>query len=135
MEPISLRKYKVLVVEDEPLVAMVIEDMLESLGCTVVGPVAQLAEALDLAQHNDCDCAILDVNVRGGSITPVADAFIKKGVPILLASGYSESALPAHLARHARLTKPYTSEQLEDGIRCLFLRVDRDEQSERPDPS
>ena len=102
---------------------MQIEDMLESLGCTCVGPVAELKEAMKLASGDSCDCAILDVNIRGGNITPVVEVLLGQGVPLLLASGYGDSTLPANLATQMRLSKPYTSSQLEDCIGVLCNRV------------
>jgi len=118
-----MTRYRVLVVEDEPLIAFDIEHMLEALGCDVLGPVARLADALDLAATERFDCAILDVNVRGGRITPVVEMLLVRGVPLLLSTGYSQYALPASLASQALLAKPYTSEQLEHGLRILCSRV------------
>jgi DNA-binding response OmpR family regulator len=119
----STKACRVLVVEDEPLIAMVIEAALETIGCEIVGPVAKLDEAIDLANRASFDCAILDVNIRGGHVYPVADLLMKRGLPILLASGYGEWTLPAHLLGEKRLEKPYTSEQLEVEIRLLCARV------------
>lgn len=110
-------------VEDEALIAFDIVSMLDSLGCDIVGPVARLSDALNIAVNERFDCAILDVNVRGGLITPVAEMLLDRGVPLLLSTGYSESALPAILASQARLAKPYTTEQLERGLRQLCSQV------------
>lgn len=123
MSPSDLHKYRVLVVEDEPLIALAIEEMLEALGCAIVGPVAQLSEAMELAAGDAYDCAILDVNIRGGYVTAVVDTLVERGRPILLASGYADAALPSGLAGQVRLTKPYTSEQLEAGIRLLCKQI------------
>ena len=122
LEPVMTR-FRVLVVEDEPLIACVIESMLDSLGCDIVGPVARLSEALNVAATEPFDCAILDVNVRGGLITPVAEMLLDRGVPVLISTGYGEYALPARLASQPRLAKPYTSEQLECGLRSLCSQV------------
>ena len=118
-----MTRYKVLVVEDEPLIAFDIASMLESLGCDMVGPVARLSDALTIVDSEVFDCAILDINVRGGYITPVAEILLDRHVPLLLATGYSEDALPSRLMSQARLAKPYTSEQLEHELRLLCSQV------------
>jgi DNA-binding response OmpR family regulator len=78
---IDLTGLRVLVVEDEMMVSMLIEDMLEDLGCTVVGPAARLDEALALARDTEIDCAVLDVNLGGQPIFPLADYLREKGAP------------------------------------------------------
>ena len=116
---------RVLVVEDEALIAWLITDTLESLGCDIVGPVSALEAALEMAQDPTVDAAILDVNVRGGKIYPVAELLLARGVPFVLASGYQEWALPTTLRDQPRLTKPYTMAQLEERVRLLCSEVAR----------
>jgi CheY-like chemotaxis protein len=83
---------KVLLVEDEGLVAMTMEDMLEDLGCDVVGSFGSVAAALDwLAGEPELDGALLDVNLGGEMVFPVADVLIARGVPIIFATGYGAS--------------------------------------------
>lgn len=118
-----MTRCKVLVVEDEPLIALDIESMLEWLGCDMVGPVARLSDALKIVETEAFDCAILDINVRGGYITPVAEILLDRHVPVLLSTGYNEYALPSTLTSQARLAKPYTSEQLERELRLLCSHV------------
>ena len=84
---------KVLVVEDEMMVSMLIEDMLGDLGCTVVGPASRLEEALKLAREADLDCAVLDVNLGGQPIFPLADLLREKGAPFAFATGYGDAGL------------------------------------------
>jgi DNA-binding response OmpR family regulator len=115
--------FRVLVVEDEPLIGMLIEDAVEDLGWDVVGPAATLAEALALTKSERIDCAVLDINVGGGRIFPVAELLLFHGVPLLVASGYSKWALPDCLLREGRLEKPYTSEQLRNELHLLSMRV------------
>ena len=110
---------RVLVVEDEPLIGMVIEDAVEDLGHEVVGPIGTLDEALELATHEPLDFAILDINIRGGNSYPVADMLLKRGLPMLLTTGYSPGTLPARLHEQRRLRKPFTAEQLEAEIRLM----------------
>ena len=89
----NLAGLRVLVVEDEMMVSMLIEDMLEDLGCKVVGPASRLDEALALAKEAELDCAVLDVNLGGQSIFPLADFLRAKGAPFAFATGYGDAGL------------------------------------------
>lgn len=110
---------RVLVVEDETLIAMDIEAALQALGCVVVGPTGKLATALQLAIGEELDAAILDVTIRGGKVYPVAEQLLARGVPFVLASGYGDWALPEQLRNQPRLTKPFTAAELEEKLRSL----------------
>lgn len=109
---------RVLVVEDETLIAMDIEAALQALGCAVIGPTGKLETALQLA-NSDLDAAILDVTIRGGKVFPVAERLLALGIPFVLASGYGDWALPEHLRDQPRLTKPFTPAELEQRMRSL----------------
>lgn len=111
--------FRVLVVEDEPMIAMVVEDTIEMMGYHIVGPVALLEEALALATSGDFDCAVLDINIRGGNSYAVADLLIKRGCPFLFTTGYSDWSMPKHLVSEKRLAKPYSARQLESELRLL----------------
>ena len=89
----NLGGLRVLVVEDEMMVSMLIEDMLTDLGCMVVGPAARLDEAIDLARAADIDCAVLDVNLGGQPIFPLADLLRERGLPFAFATGYGDAGL------------------------------------------
>ncbi len=115
MSPLPAR-FRVLVVEDEALIGMLIEDALEDLGHEIVGPVGSLDEALELAAHEPLDFAILDVNIRGGYSYPVADVLLQRGLPMLMTTGYDASVLPDRIQEQRRLRKPFTVEQLEAEI-------------------
>jgi CheY-like chemotaxis protein len=85
---------RVLVVEDEMMIAMLVEDMLAELGCAVVGPAHALETALDLARsESDIDAALLDVNLAGQPVFAVADALREKGVPAIFSTGYGDAGL------------------------------------------
>jgi CheY-like chemotaxis protein len=84
---------RVLVVEDEMMVAMLIEDMLTDLGCAVVGPASRLDEAIELANAGEIDCAVLDVNLGGQPIFPLADILRGRGVVFAFATGYGDAGL------------------------------------------
>ena len=108
----TLSSLKVLVVEDEALVSMLVEDMLTDLGCAIVGPAAEIEEALRLAGSADIDAALLDVNLGGLPIFPVADALKARGVPFAFASGYGEAGLSDDHRGAAVLQKPFREADL-----------------------
>ena len=110
----ALEGIRVLVVEDEFLVATLIEDMLTSAGCVVAGPIPRLAEALDAVHRGSFDAAVLDVNLAGDRIDPVADVLSRRSVPFLFVTGYSTGALPAVHAERPRLCKPFKMADLLD---------------------
>jgi CheY-like chemotaxis protein len=89
----KLAGLRVLVVEDEMMVSMLIEDMLTDLGCSVIGPASRLDEAFELAKTSDLDCAVLDVNLGGQAIFPLADLLRERGRPFAFATGYGDAGL------------------------------------------
>jgi CheY-like chemotaxis protein len=99
---------RVLVVEDEFLVAMDIESMLEQLGCQVVASVPRLLKALDVASKLDFDLAVLDINLAGEVVYPLAFRLAQRGTPFLFTTGYSTSSLPNELSDRPLLRKPVT---------------------------
>lgn len=105
----------ILVVEDEALIAVMVEDMLVELGSNVVGPAATIESALALAQVEMIDAAILDVNVRGERIDPVAEVLIARGIPVLFATGYGEVQLASGVPTTV-IDKPYTQDKLARGL-------------------
>jgi CheY-like chemotaxis protein len=107
----ALAGKRILVVEDEALVSLMVVDMLAELGATVVGPATTVAKALALAAAEDIDAALLDVNVRNERVDPVAEALRARFIPVVLATGYGDGA--GQIAREAPiLDKPYTQEKL-----------------------
>lgn len=121
----SLAGRRILVVEDEMLIALMIEEILQDLGCVVVGPVGKLDAALELARDEVLDAAVLDVTIRGGYVYPVAEQLLARDVPFVLASGYGVWALPEALRRQPRLEKPFTQRALEERVRLLCSRPSR----------
>ena len=110
---------KVLVVEDEPLVAMMVEDMLTELGCTVVGPAMQLADGLRLAETAQLDAAVLDINLNGTRSFPVAGVLQARGIPFLFATGYGGGeALEGR--QEPMIQKPYQMERLAEMLTALI---------------
>jgi len=110
-----LKGKRILVVEDEALIAVMVEDMLIEMGSEVVGPAATIEQALALARAEQLDGAVLDVNVRGERIDPVADALAARGVPMLFATGYGEVKLGSGAAATV-IDKPYTQDKLARGL-------------------
>ncbi len=102
----------VFLVEDEVMIRMMVADMLEELGYSVVAEAGDIAEALKLAQSADFDLAILDVNVNGKVISPVADVLAARGRPFIFATGYGSSGLPAEYRDRPALQKPFQIETL-----------------------
>lgn len=104
----NLADLRVLVAEDETLVALDVECMLQDLGCEVVGPFASVEEAAERAASERLDAAILDVNLRGRQSFGVAEQLVSRGVPVILASGYDDvQQFPEPLRSLPRLMKPY----------------------------
>ncbi len=98
---------RILVVEDEAIIAMDLEMMLQDEGCTVVGPVASVAAALQKLLDEDIDCAFLDINLGHEQVFPVADALARQGIPFALLSGHSKAVLPPEHVGRPALAKPY----------------------------
>ena len=111
----QLRGKRILVVEDNLLVAMDVEATLQAAGCEIVGPAARLDVALDLARAERLDGAVLDVNLDGLSAFPVADLLVERAVPIVLATGYdTEIVVPERYRGMPNVQKPFSSVQLRD---------------------
>ena len=113
---------KILVVEDEALVAAMLVDILKSLGAEIVGPAATLERALAIAEDATIDAAILDVNLRDVRVDPLADRLRKRGVPLVFTTGYGQSAVQTAQGAPV-LDKPYSSERVASALRfCLAPR-------------
>jgi len=117
---VALEGVRVLIVEDEYLVAVLIEKILESAGCIVIGPIPRLSEALDAARHDNCDAAVLDVNLAGQRIDPVADALSERNVPFMFVTGYGANALPGEYAERPLIHKPFRMADLLSAVSSLM---------------
>ncbi|CUH26576.1 response regulator [Jannaschia seosinensis] len=111
----------VLVIEDETLIALEIEDMLEELGHSVIGPVATVTQALDLIEKLSLrpDAALVDANLGGQSARPVVDALRVTGIPLVLASGYEVAELRRLGFTDPIMRKPYTAHDVNDALEAL----------------
>jgi CheY-like chemotaxis protein len=101
------KKCRVLFVEDEAAISMLIEDMLLELGVEVVGPASRLDAALDLARTAEVEAAVLDINIAGANSYPVADVLRERGIPVIFATGYDGSILPERFKGTFTLHKPF----------------------------
>lgn len=112
----DLSKLRVLVVEDEATVAMLIEDMLDDLGCEIVASVASLAKARELAVTAEFDFAMLDVNLAGELVFPVAALLGERKIPFLFSTGYGIVGLPPEFASYCVVAKPFSQAELRAKI-------------------
>ena len=109
---------RVLLVEDEPLVCLLFEDMLAELGCEIIGPACDVDRAIALARdHESIQAAILDVNVAGQVVFPVAEILSERGIPFSFATGLSAKGLPAAWQSYPMISKPVTMAQLAEALR------------------
>jgi CheY-like chemotaxis protein len=108
----DLTDKRVLVVEDELLVSMVIEDILAEEGCQIVGPFTNLADALAAAGRGGFDLALLDVNLRGEKVYAVAEILAEQSVPFVFLTGYGKDAIPGGHPEWRACPKPFTAAEL-----------------------
>jgi CheY-like chemotaxis protein len=116
----TLTGLRVLVVEDEMLVSLLIEDILADHECIVVGPFARVSDGLAAARTLPLDAAILDVNVGGAKVYPVADLLAARGIPFVFLSGYGQNAVPQDRPEWRVCGKPFRERDL---IRMLVEQV------------
>jgi two-component SAPR family response regulator len=107
---------KVLVVEDEAIVALDIENLLEEIGCEVVASVPRLLKALYLAGSLDIDLAVLDINLAGEVVYPLAFRLAERGIPFVFSTGYSTTTLPSELRDRPLVKKPVTLGSLKKAV-------------------
>ncbi len=121
--PGGLYGLRVLVVEDEAMVAMMLEDMLEEFGCIIAGVAGTVAQAMERVQGNGViDAAILDVNLGGEKIYPVADALVAREVPFVFSTGYGPGDLSLRYPQSQTLAKPYEADALAGVLANCCLR-------------
>jgi len=114
---------RILIVEDEFLVAMLLEDLLTEMGHQVIGTFAQVDEAMKFANQADVNFAILDINLAGATSFPVAEILRRRGIPFLFASGYGSTGLASAFENELTLQKPYEPAELERAIAEASARV------------
>ena len=111
---------RILIVEDEPLIAMMLEDFVEMVGKSVAGIVDNVAGAMTAIEAGGVEAAILDLNLRGGEkSTPVAAALSKRGIPFVFATGGGDESLDPGFRDRPCLHKPFTMESVEQVLASL----------------
>ncbi len=115
----AIQGRSVFVVEDEVLIGMVLEDVLDLLGCTVAANATTMADAHICADQGGYDIAILDVHVAGEPVYPLADRLIAGGTPVIFATGASADTLPERFATCTVLEKPYAI----PGVEAALMRA------------
>jgi CheY-like chemotaxis protein len=114
---VELKGQRVLVIEDESAITMLIEDLLADLGCVLVGIVARLAEAAARIETLDYDLAILDVNLNGKQSFTIADRLIAIGKPVVFSTGYGRCVIPERLQHTPILQKPFRQAEFAAALR------------------
>jgi CheY-like chemotaxis protein len=109
----ELSNRKVLVVEDEMMIAMLIEDMLDEIGCKLVGPATNVPRALELIGKENVEIAVLDLNLDGQDTYAVADALQQMHIPFIFATGYGSTGLRKEYGNRPVLQKPFQAKDLE----------------------
>jgi CheY-like chemotaxis protein len=118
----TLAGLRVLVVEDEMIVAMMVEALLADLGCAVVATASRVRKALDVAARGDIDLAVLDVNIAGEPVYPVADRLAGRGVPFAFATGYGIAGVHETWRNRPIVQKPFRRDQLEHVLKEALAR-------------
>ncbi len=110
----------ILIVEDEPLIAMMLEDFLDSLGHTISGTCDSVKCALEEVEKGGFDLAILDVNLKGENVWPVASLLREKNVPFVIATGGHVERPPPEFNNAPVIEKPYTVDRVTPAIEAAF---------------
>jgi CheY-like chemotaxis protein len=113
----TIADLRILIMEDEALVAMMIEDTLIDLGCEVVGPFSSIERGITAIEHAKLDGAFLDVNLRGEFVYPVADALAARATPFVFVTGYGEAGVHPRFRGTPVLTKPFVPDTIEQLVR------------------
>jgi two-component SAPR family response regulator len=116
----ALAGKRVLLVEDSGFLCFALEQTLREAGCEIVGPCCRLADAMDAASHHELDCALLDINLRGELVSPLADQLRERGIPFVLTSAYSEHELPPGLIGEPQIRKPFTDREVLESLASVL---------------
>jgi DNA-binding NtrC family response regulator len=122
MPTAQLTGLHVLVVEDDPMIGLLVEDLLIDAGCHVSGPYISFGPALQAAETEAVDVAVLDVNLAGILAYPIGEALQARGIPFVLTSGYGDRAAPAEHKDWLTCSKPFTPEALTSALASALAR-------------
>jgi DNA-binding response OmpR family regulator len=114
--PASERKHRILVVEDEAMISMLLEDMVLEFGGELVGPVARFDDALALAHQAEFGVAVLDLNLNGTLSYPIAEVIRERGIPVIFATGYGAGGLLDRFRDCPTLQKPFSQQDFADAV-------------------
>ena len=118
--PLDSQTQRILIVEDEPMLAYALEELVSQAGFLIAGVVGKLDAALALIQSGACDAAILDANLKGVSAAPAASAMVARGIPFIILSGYSRDQQHAAFAGALHLQKPCRPERFIQALRSIL---------------
>jgi CheY-like chemotaxis protein len=118
--PSALAGKRILIVEDELMIRMLLQDMLDELGYVVAAEAGRIEEALDATRNTEFDLAILDLNLNGQISLPVAEALAARGTPFVFATGYGEAGLPEGYRDRPTLKKPFHMDGLSKTLASAF---------------
>ena len=115
-ETADLTGKRILLIEDSPVVGPFTAELLQELGCEVVGPAPNMAAARELVDRSGFDAALMDIHIRGERVFPICEVLEAKGLPFVLTSGYADWQMPDKWNDRPRLQKPYTIDQVRDAL-------------------
>ncbi|MGQ0534123.1 MAG: response regulator [Caulobacteraceae bacterium] len=119
----GLKGKRILIVEDEPLIAMVLTDYLDDAGCEIVGPAQSVGKAKALANDEAIDAALVDGNLAGKPVDEIASALSEREIPFAFVTGYGRDSLPPGYADAPIVEKPFTQDQVVTALERLFSNV------------
>jgi CheY-like chemotaxis protein len=122
LNPTSLKDKRILIVEDQYLVAADLSRALETLGGVIVGPVASTEAARAKIAQAEIDLAFLDINLDEQMVFPLADELEQRGIPFIFATGHDATILPDRFKAKFRLEKPFTAQSVQEAVRRLITR-------------
>ncbi len=119
---ISKKKLRILILDDEPMIALNLEEILIDAGFTIAAVVHKIDKALAVIEGGACDFAIIDANLAGVSASPAASALAKRGLPFIVVSGYSRKQLQVNFPGAHFLQKPFQPTQIIQAISAMVLK-------------
>ncbi len=128
--PTAERKRRILVIEDEAMISMLLEDMVLDCGAEIVGPVGKFDDALALAHDAEFEVVILDLNLSGTLSYPIAEVILKRGIPVIFATGYGTHGLLDTFQDCPTLQKPFTYVDFAEAVAAACSPLVPDERQD-----